>query len=100
MSSLRIFKGAIFELTDASVSPSTLETYRSVLAPLVSSTLIEIDSIRAIRSGSLVFADVRVTLRSGISGEQVLDIIEGVQSKLRGERKEVREVRVSFQLAA
>ncbi|CCA70559.1 related to MMT1-Mitochondrial iron transport protein [Serendipita indica DSM 11827] len=100
LSSVRIFKGAIFELTDASVSPSTLETYRSVLAPLVSTTLVKVDRIRAIRSGSLVFVDVHVTLRSGVSGDQVLDVIEGIQSRLCGERKEVREVRVSFELAA
>jgi divalent metal cation (Fe/Co/Zn/Cd) transporter len=96
LSSVRIFKGAIFELTDASVSPSTLQSYRTILDQLPKAHVSSVDRVRAVRSGSSVFMDVDVTLNSRGSARDILEAIESVKNKVRGERKEVKEVRVSF----
>jgi divalent metal cation (Fe/Co/Zn/Cd) transporter len=96
LSSLRIFKGAVFELTDASVAPSTLQTYQSLLDPLLSTIIVSIGPVRAVRSGSAVFVDVDVFLRKGLSGLQVYEAVESIKEKLRDERKEIKAVRVSF----
>lgn len=56
------------------------------------------DNLRAIRSGSSVFMDVGVTLKAGVSATDIVGAIENVQTKLKGERKEIKEVRVAFQI--
>ncbi|CAG8589818.1 9261_t:CDS:2 [Acaulospora colombiana] len=88
--------GALFELTDASVAPTTLQTYHSLLEPLLSTTIKSIGPIRAVRSGSAVFVDVDVVLRKGLTGVQVYEAVESIKEKLRDERKEIKAVRVSF----
>jgi divalent metal cation (Fe/Co/Zn/Cd) transporter len=96
LSSVRIFKGAIFELTDASVSTSALQSYRTILDHLPSTHIASIDRVRAVRSGSSVFMDVDVTLRSRVSARDILDAIESIKAKVAEERNEVKEVRVAF----
>jgi divalent metal cation (Fe/Co/Zn/Cd) transporter len=96
LSSFRIFKGAIFELTDASVSTSTLQSYRTILGQLPKIHITSISHVRAVRSGSSVFMDVDVRLDSRVSARDILDAIESIKAKVTEERKEVKEVRVAF----
>ena len=42
--------------------------------------------------------DVEVTLKPGVSASTIVDTIESVQTKIKEERKEVKEVRVAFQI--
>ncbi|KAG8832007.1 hypothetical protein FRC17_002226 [Serendipita sp. 399] len=98
-SSIKIFKGAVFELTDASVLPSTLQTYKSILQQAKSSSIVTMSNIRAVRSGSSVFVDVDVVVQEGLSGSQVFSALERLKEKLKMERKEVREVRTSFRIS-
>jgi divalent metal cation (Fe/Co/Zn/Cd) transporter len=100
LSSVRIFKGAIFELTDASVSPSTLQSYRTTLEQLPKAHISSIDHVRAVRSGSSVFMDVDITLNSRVSAREILEAIESIKSKVKEERKEVKEVRVSLLISS
>ncbi|PVF96709.1 cation efflux protein [Serendipita vermifera] len=96
LSGLRIFKGAVYELTDASVAPSTLQAYNTSLEPLRSTTITSIGPVRAVRSGSAVFVDVDVVLRKGLTGSQVYEAVESIKEKLRDEKKEIKAVRVGF----
>lgn len=98
MSSVQIFKGAIFELTDASVSLSTQQTYLNLVEQIPKRTIKSVNNLRAIRSGSSVFIDVELTLKPGVSATDIVGIIEDVQAKLKGERREVKEVRVAFHI--
>ncbi|KAG8789121.1 hypothetical protein FRC20_011652 [Serendipita sp. 405] len=98
-SSIKIFKGAVFELTDASVSSSTLQTYKSILHRAQPSSILTTSNIRAVRSGSSVFVDMEVVVQKGLSGAQVFSALESLKEKLQTERKEVREVRTSFRIS-
>lgn len=95
-SSIRIFKGAIFELTDASVSTATLQSYRAILDQLPKTHIASIDRIRAVRSGSSVFVDVDISLKSGVLATDVVEAIESIQAKAKECKKEIKEVRVAF----
>lgn len=109
VSGVRIFKSAIFELTDASVSSATLLTYTTLLDPLLSSSnsadsvqiFDYIETIRAVRSGSAVFIDISLHLKSSKSLEvsELMDLIQKVKAKIRTARKEVKEVRVEAVLS-
>lgn len=43
--------------------------------------------------------DVDLTLKPGVSASNIVDAIESVKAKVQEERKEVKEVRVSFQIS-
>ena len=100
LSSVRIFKGAILELTDASISPNTLQTYQTILSSNQPKEITRLDSIRAIRSGSSVFVDLDITLRNKdrLSAIEALEAMDTLKKTLCEARKEVKEVRISFRI--
>ena len=101
ISGVNIFGGAIGELTDASISDSTLNIYSTILdgqSPHLAPALVAIRRIRGVRSGSAVFLDVIAEVASFATATDVVGIARRLEETLRGARKEVREVRVKVEL--
>ena len=101
ISGVNIFGGAIGELTDASISDSTLQVYSTILdgqASDLAPALVAIRHVRGIRSGGTVFLDVSVEVARIATATDVVGIAARLEETLRGVRKEVREVRVKVEL--
>jgi len=101
ISGVNIFGDAIGELVDASISDSTLNTYSTILDGQSSSlapALAGIRHVRGVRSGGTVFVDLVVEVAPIASAQDVIGIAQRLEETLRGARKEVREVRVKFEL--
>ncbi|EJD52748.1 cation efflux protein [Auricularia subglabra TFB-10046 SS5] len=104
LQSTRILFGALKELTDAGVSLTTRRKLERVLDHIVadadcaagSSKLVGIDSLRAVRSGSLMFVDVTARVRGDASVAELTGIEELIRDRLVERKKEVHEVRVRF----
>jgi divalent metal cation (Fe/Co/Zn/Cd) transporter len=101
ISGVNIFGGAIGELMDASVPDSTLNVYSTILdgqSSHLAPALAGIRHIRGVRSGGAVFVDVVVEVASIATAQDVIGIAHRLEETLREARKEVREVRVKFEL--
>lgn len=101
ISGVNIFGGAIGELMDASISDSTLNVYSTILdgqSSHLAPALAGIRHIRGVRSGGTVFVDVDVEVASTATAQDVIGIAQRLEETLRGARKEVKEVRVKFEL--
>jgi divalent metal cation (Fe/Co/Zn/Cd) transporter len=101
ISGVNIFGGAIGELTDASISDSTLNAYSMILdgqSTHLAPALVNIQHIRGVRSGGTVFVDVVVKVAPIATAKDIVGIARRLEETLRGARKEVREVRVKVEL--
>lgn len=108
--SLGLFKGALDDLTDASVSSQTRRSLIKALDPLMQRTpecatpnglafsyLISISHLRARHAGSLIFVDLMATVPGSITIAQATALEEKIQHTLKESKKEIAEVRVTFQ---
>jgi len=102
-----ILWGAMRELSDAGVSPSTARKLEKVLDGIVADAhaggsgssaakLARLEDLRAVRSGSLMFVDVTARVREDASVRELGAIEELVRERLVQRKKEVHEVRVRF----
>lgn len=101
ISGVNIFGGAIGELTDTGIADSTLDAYSTILdgqASHLAPALAGIRHIRGVRSGGTVFVDVVVEVAPIATAQDVVGIAQRLEATLRGARKEVKEVRVKFEL--
>jgi len=101
ISGVNIFGGAIGELTDASISDSTLSAYSTILdgqSSHLAPALAGIRHIRGVRSGGAIFVDVVVEVAPIATATDVVGISQRLEGTLREARKEVKEVRVKFEL--
>ncbi|KAH7108302.1 cation efflux protein [Auriculariales sp. MPI-PUGE-AT-0066] len=105
--SIGILWGALTELTDAGVSPSTARKLAKVLDGIVADAhaagagastakLAALADLRAVRSGSLMFVDVTARVRDDASVHEMMAIEDLVRERLKQRKKEVHEVRVRF----
>lgn len=103
ISGVNIFGGAISELTDASISDSTLNAYSTIIdsqSSYLAPALAGIRRIRGVRSGGTVFVDVTAEVAPIATAKDIVGIARRLEETLHGARKEVREVRVKFELQA
>jgi len=106
---LGLFRGALKDLSDKGVSPRTRQSLLKSLEPLTRpptsapspngnshSALLSIASLRARRTGSLMFVDLTATVPGSVTVNETIELEKKVQDTLKKARNEIKEVRVSF----
>ncbi|KAF4563379.1 hypothetical protein EYR36_003822 [Pleurotus pulmonarius] len=101
---LGLLGGAWGDLTDASVSSRTRQSLFKTLDPLISTSnsttsdpfLLAIRQIRARRSGSLMFVDLKVDVPGGLTIHESSSLEMKISQTLMKARKEIAEVNVQF----
>lgn len=109
-----LLAGAWGDLTDAGVPARTRKSLRKVLEPLIDKTgsthltngkntdhvalppLRAVQDIRARRAGSMMFVDLTAEVPGSISISQSAALEQKIESVLKGARKEISEVHVTF----
>jgi divalent metal cation (Fe/Co/Zn/Cd) transporter len=82
ISGVNIFGGAIGELTDASISDSTLNIYSTILddqSSHLAPALASIRHIRGVRSGGTVFVDLVAEVAPIATAQDVIDIAQRLE---------------------
>ena len=102
---LSILKGAFWEMTDASVSDSVLQSLyrplnRLVDAPRLSTPLLHVRDLRARRAGSQLFVDLSAGVPGNVTALQLDGLEKEMVAALKAERKDVKEVRVRFEVVS
>lgn len=94
------------DLTDAGTSPRTREALRKALIPLLQKSdildgqhpaLMSIPKLRARRAGSVLFVDLTAEVPASITVHETSALEHKITRTLKNARKEIAEVRVSFQ---
>ncbi|KAF9501570.1 mitochondrial iron ion transporter [Pleurotus eryngii] len=101
---LGLLGGAWRDLTDASVSSRTRRSLLKTLDPLISTDnstasdplLLAIRQIRARRSGSLIFVDLKVDVPGGLTVYESASLEMKISQTLMKARKEIAEVNIQF----
>lgn len=93
-----LFAGAFGELTDAGVTPRTHSQLLKALGPLVEELdeLKGVDEVKAMRSGALLFVDVRARVSTNLTVGSTSMLEQRIKDSLVAVRKDVFEVRVRF----
>ncbi|KAF5321204.1 hypothetical protein D9619_001880 [Psilocybe cf. subviscida] len=109
-----LLAGAWGDLTDAGAPARTRKSLRKILEPLVDKTgsthltngkdaghialppLMAIQNLRARKAGSMMFVDLTVEVPGCISVSQSAALEQKIESVLKGARKEISEVHVTF----
>jgi len=102
---LSIFKGAFYEVTDASASEPVIRSLSSSLDklredPHLKSSFLHARGLRARRAGSQLFVDLRVGVPGTLTAFELSQLEEQIVAALKGERKDVKEVQVQFEVVS
>ena len=98
---LTIFKGAFWEMTDASAPEPVLRSLSRSLDKLREDPCLEFSSLhfhdlRARRSGSQLFVNLCVGVPGILTAFQLNQLEKQIVAALKAERKDVKEVQVQF----
>jgi cation diffusion facilitator family transporter len=99
---LSIFKGAFWEMTDASASDSVLQSLSRSLSRLVEdpSPLLRVHDLRARRAGSQLFVDLSAEVPGNVTALQLDRLEKEMVAALKAVRKDVKEVHVRFEVVS
>lgn len=103
---LSIFKGAFYEMTDASAPEPVLRSLSGSLDklreddPHLKSSLLHVRGLRARRAGSQLFVDLHVGVPGTLTAFELSQVEEQIVAALKAERKDVKEVHVQFEVAS
>lgn len=94
----QLFAGAFGELTDAGVKPKTRKQLYGALRTLAEECeeVKGVEEVRAMRSGALLFVDVRVRVPKELTMGHASMLEQRVKDALTAVRQDVFEVRVKF----
>lgn len=101
---LSIFKGAFYEMTDASAPEPLLRSLSGSLDklregdPYLKSSLLHVRGLRARRAGSQLFVDLHVGVPGTLTAFELSQLEEQIVAALKAERKDVKEVHVKFEV--
>lgn len=102
---LSIFKGAFYEMTDASAPESVLQSFSSSLDklredPHLQSSFLHFHGLRARRAGSQLFVDLHVGVPGTLTAFELSQLEEQIVAALKAERKDVKEVHVQLEVVS
>jgi divalent metal cation (Fe/Co/Zn/Cd) transporter len=102
---LSIFKGAFYEMTDASAPEPVLRSLSSSLDKLredshLKSSFLHARGLRARRAGSKLFVDLHVGVPGTLTAFELSQLEEQIVAALKAERKDVKEVRLQFEVVS
>ncbi|KAI0000384.1 cation efflux protein [Russula vinacea] len=98
---LSIFKGAFWEMTDASAPEPVLRSLSRSLDklredPHLDSSFLHFHDLRARRAGSHLFVNLSVGVPGVLTAFQLSQLEKQIFATLKAERKDVKEVQVQF----
>ncbi|KAF8492330.1 cation efflux family-domain-containing protein [Russula emetica] len=102
---LSIFKGAFYEMTDASAPEPVLRSLSSSLDKLredshLKSSFLHFRGLRARRAGSQLFVNLHVGIPGSLTAFELSQLEEQIVAALKAERKDVKEVHVQFEVVS
>jgi divalent metal cation (Fe/Co/Zn/Cd) transporter len=102
---LSIFKGAFYEMTDAGAPEPVLRSLSNSLDklredPHIKSSFLHARDLRARRAGSQLFVDLYVGVPGTLTAFELNQLEEEIVAALKAERKDVKEVRVRFEVVS
>jgi divalent metal cation (Fe/Co/Zn/Cd) transporter len=102
---ISIFKGAFYEMTDASAPEPVLQSLSSSLDKLredshLKSSFLHFHGLRARRAGSQLFVDLHVGVPGTLAAFELSQLEEEIVAALKAERKDVKEVQIQFDVVS
>jgi divalent metal cation (Fe/Co/Zn/Cd) transporter len=102
---LSIFKGAFWEMTDASASDKVMRSLSHSLDklledPHLKTSFLHVHSLRARRAGSQLFVNLTVRVPGDLTAIQLNHLEKRIIAALKAERKNVKEVHVQYEVAS
>ena len=102
---LSIFKGAFYEMTDASAPEPVLRSLSSSLDklredPHLKYSFIHARGLRARRAGSQLFVDLYVGVPGSLMAFELSQVKEQIVAALKAKMKDVKEVQVQFEVVS
>lgn len=99
---LAIFKGAFWEMTDASAPEPIIRSLSHSLDklledPHLETSVLHMGSLRARRAGSHLFVNLSVGVPGDLSALQLDQLEKRIVAALKADRKDVKEVHVQFE---
>jgi divalent metal cation (Fe/Co/Zn/Cd) transporter len=100
---LTIFKGAFWEMTDASASDKVLQSLSHPLDklledPHLKTSFLHVRNLRARRAGSQLFVHLTVGVPGDLTAIQLDQLDKRIVAALKAERKDVKEVHVQYEV--
>lgn len=102
---LQIFKGAFWEMTDASAPESVLRTLSRSLDklledPHLKTSFLHTRNLRARRAGSHLFVNLSVGVPGDLTAIQMEQLERRIVTALKAERKDVEEVQIQYEVTS
>jgi len=102
---LSIFRGAFYEMTDASAPEPVLRSFSSSLDklredPHIKSSFLHFHGLRARRAGSQLFVNLHVGVPGTLMAFELSQLEEQIVAALKDERKDVKEVQIQFEVVS
>jgi divalent metal cation (Fe/Co/Zn/Cd) transporter len=102
---LSIFKGAFWEMTDASAPESVIRSLSHSLDKLrenpgLAISFLHFHNLRARRAGSHLFVHVSVGVPGDLMASQLVQLEKQIVAALKAERKDVKEVQLQFKVTS
>ena len=102
---LAIFKGAFWEMTDASAPDKVLRSLSHSLDelledPHLKTSVLHVRNLRARRAGSQLFVNLTVGVPGDLTAIQLDQLEKRIVAALKAERKEVKEVHVQYEVTS
>jgi len=102
---LQIFKGAFWEMTDASAPESVLRTLSRSLDklledPHLKTSFLHTRNLRARRAGSHLFVNLSVGVPGDLTAIQLGQLERQIVTALKAERKDVKEVQIQYEVTS
>jgi len=99
---LAIFKGAFWEITDASAPQPIIRSLSHSLDklledPHLETSVLHMGGLRARRAGSHLFVNLSVGVPGDLSALQLDELEKRIVAALKADRKDVKEVHVQFE---
>ena len=100
---LQIFKGAFWEMTDASAPESVLRSLSRPLDklledPRLKTSFLHTRNLRARRAGSHLFVNLSVGVPGDLTAIQLGQLEKRIVTALKAERKDVKEVQIQYEV--
>jgi divalent metal cation (Fe/Co/Zn/Cd) transporter len=100
---LQIFKGAFWEMTDASAPESVLRSLSRSLDklledPHLKTSFLHTHNLRARRAGSHLFVNLSVGVPGDLTAIQLEQLEKRIVTALKAERKDVKEVQIQYEV--
>jgi divalent metal cation (Fe/Co/Zn/Cd) transporter len=102
---LQIFKGAFWEITDASAPESVLRSLSRSLDKLLEDphlkpSLLHTRNLRARRAGSHLLVNLSVGVPGDLTAIQLKQLEKRIVTALKAERKDVKEVQIQYEVTS